>query len=158
MTAQITGADEAVAMFDKLIMEQDSILNETMKAGGGKAADIMRSEISGLKTTADKQKPRMRYAYPHEKAALLKSMGYTPVRRSEEIYDIKVGFDGYSDRATKTHPNGVPNQLIANSINAGTSFMTRQPFISRTKTRGKADIERTMAEEFDKQVKKIGGN
>ena len=101
MKAEIKGADEVLEMFDKLIMEQDNILTETMKAGGGKAADYMRSEINALKTTDDKKKPQMRYAYPHEKQALQNSMGYTPVRRDGEIYDIKVGFDGYSDRKTK---------------------------------------------------------
>lgn len=157
MKAEIKGADEALEMFDKMIMEQDNILTETMKAGGGKAADYMRSEINALKTTDEKGKPKTRYAYPHEKEALQKSMGYTPVRRDGEIYDIKVGFDGYSDRKTKSHPTGVPNQLIANSINAGTSFMQRQPFINRTKNKGKTSIEEAMKEEFDKQVKTIGG-
>ena len=62
MKAEIKGADEVLEMFDKLIMEQDNILTETMKAGGGKAADYMRSEINALKTTDDKKKPQMRYA------------------------------------------------------------------------------------------------
>ena len=129
------GLTETMKMFEKLAGDTDEIVEKAIKEGIGIVTDEMRREISSLKTSADNEGGNKKQRYPSKKdvKGLLDSLGFTPVKLNGSKFDIKSGFDGYNNVITKKYPQGHPNQMIANSINKGTSFMAAQPFINRTK-------------------------
>ena len=52
-------------------------------------------------------------------------MGISPIKHDGDYINAKVGFDGYGSIPTKKYPKGVPNQLVARSVNSGTSFLKK---------------------------------
>lgn len=151
----VKGLTETVKMLEQIEKDTDDILEESLKKGGGIVTDIMRSELNQLKTSDESHTEGMRYARPEEKKGLLDALGYTPVKMNGSKFDINTGFDGYNDHVTKKYPKGHANQMIANAINKGTSFIVAQPFINRTRNRAKKQAVDAMQKELDKEIKRL---
>lgn len=151
----VKGLTETVKMLEQIEKDTDDILEESLKKGGGIVTDIMRSELNQLKTSDEYHAEGMRYARPEEKKGLLNALGYTPVKMDGSKFDINTGFDGYNDHITKKYPKGHANQMIANAINKGTSFIVAQPFINRTRNKAKTQAVEAMQEELDKEIKRL---
>lgn len=152
----VKGLTETVKMLEKIEKDTDEILEETLKKGGGIVTDTMRSELNALKTSNEYAGgDGKRYASPAEKQGLLDSLGYTPVKMNGSKFDINTGFDGYNSNVTKKYPKGKANQMIANAINKGTSFLIAQPFINRTRNKAKTDAVETMQKELDREIERL---
>lgn len=152
-----TGLNETIKMLESITKESDEILEASLVEGGGIVTDVMRAEVSSLKTgdnyAAGKEKKR--YARLKEIQGLLDSLGYTPVHNNNDVFDIKTGFDGYNGIVTKKYPRGHANQMVANAINKGTSFMQAQPFINRTTRKAKSEAIDAIEKKLDSEIKKL---
>lgn len=150
-----TGLNEVLKMFEELSVNTEEIFKDVTKKGASVTTDVMRSEISSLKTT-DEYAPKngKRYAMKSDVKGLLDSLGYTPVKEKITLYNANVGFDGYNSNKTKKYPQGHANRMVANAINKGTSFMYAQPFINRTKRKAQDKCVETMQAELDREIKK----
>ena len=73
------------------------------------------------------------------------------------FYNVKIGFDGYNSVKTKRWPSGQPNAMVARSIESGTSWMTKQPFMRKAEQASKSQCEHVMSETVDIEIKKIIG-
>lgn len=155
------GLDDLVKELERLESPSDVVMfcEDTVYAGVNVMADYMRSQLKNLKTQSkENHRKDKRYAYDIEKQALLDSLGYTPVKQfgsNLAYFDSNVGFDGYTpykrpDLAKRQYRS---NQMIANSINRGTSFMIAQPFISRAKRAGQTKVIEAMRAELEKYIK-----
>ena len=153
------GINETLKMFEKIQGNADDIIEKALKEGIGIVTDEMRREISSIQA-ADSEHPtgkKKRYPSKKDVKGLLDSLGYTPVKMNDTKFNANAGFDGYNNVITKAYPQGHANQMIANSINKGTSFMKAQPFINRTKKKSQQQavdtIERIISEEISKLSK-----
>jgi len=64
------------------------------------------------------------------KVDLMISFGITPIEKDGTgFWSAKIGFDGYGRFPTKTYPQGLPNQLLARSIESGSSVRQKRPFV-----------------------------
>lgn len=151
------GLTETMKMFEQLAGDTDEIVEKAIKEGIGIVTDEMRREISSLKTSADNEGGKQKQRYPSKKdiKGLLDSLGFTPVKLNGSKFDIKSGFDGYNSVITKKYPQGHPNQMIANSINKGTSFMSAQPFINRTKKASQQQAVDAIDKVITKEIARI---
>lgn len=146
--------------FDSVLAELEAVTDievladEALHIGADIIADEMRKQIDNLKTTDENYRTDKRYCTKREKRLLQKELGYTPFSFWGEKYNIKVGFDGYG-YPTPKYPNGIPTQLVANSINKGTSFMIPQPFITRCQRYARRKAIDAMMEYFEKTLKKL---
>lgn len=152
-----TGLNETIKMFESLTKNTDEIFEESLRDGGGVVTDIMRAEVSALKTgdVYSDGKQKKRYARPKEVQGLLDSLGYTPVHNDNDKFDIKSGFDGYNSIVTKKYPKGHANQMVANAINKGTSFMQAQPFINKTRRKAQSDAVDAIEKRLDLEIRKL---
>lgn len=152
----VKGLNETIKMLERIESNTDEIIEEALKKGGGKVADIMRSEIGNLRTSDEYSRgDGKRYPMRSDIQGLLDSLGYTPVQLNGSIFDINTGFDGYNSNKTAKYPQGHANQMIANSINKGTSFLVAQPFINRTRTKARNEAIDEIQKELDLGLKKI---
>lgn len=87
-----------------------------------------------------------------QKTGLLTSLGITTMKRTDGVYDVKVGFDGYNVVKTKRWPMGQPNTMIARSLESGTSFRAKNPVISKATRAAKDRAEEAMAKAFDDEL------
>lgn len=150
------GLTETLKMLETIEANTDEIIEEALAKGGGVVCDVMRSEVSSLKTS-DKYEggDGKRYAKPEDVKGLLDALGYTPVQLNGSVFDIKCGWDGYNINVTKKYPKGHANQMIANAINKGTSFMIAQPFINKTSRKAKAEAINEIQRVIDAEIAKL---
>lgn len=160
-TLKLEGLDEYERMLSRLA-ESDTIravCGATIYAGADVMADTIRKGIEALPVV-----PANKTGTPDnklegitslQKSGLLDSFGITPMQHKDGYYEVKLGFDGYNDVRTKAHPNGQPNSLIARSVNSGTSFRQKIPFIDRAVRSAKKETETAMVAACDDEFKKL---
>ena len=144
------GLNETLAALEA-VTNITGVSKAAVYAGAGVVIDTMKEEISTLQVTryyGTEQK--MRYAWPGDSKVLLDAIGIAKIAADETV-NTKVGFDGYYEA-----DNGerYPIPLLANSINHGTSFMYRQPFIDNTLKRCSKKVIAAMNEIFEESLKK----
>jgi len=129
---QWEGADELLRKMDKLPEKAAKIAAEALYEGAGVMADAVSQAVHGIATEDFRYAAggRKRMPSPEEKAILEGAKhGVAKFRNDGTKIQTSIGFDnsGYADLKGKTKP--IP--LIANSINHGTSFMQKQPFLRK---------------------------
>ena len=82
-------------------------------------------------------------------------MGLSKMQNDNGFYHVKLGYSGYNSQITKKYPKGQPNAMIARSLESGTSFRKKDPFISRAVRRSRAQAEQKMAQVVDEETAKI---
>ena len=81
-------------------------------------------------------------------------MGIAPAGvNGEGNTNTKVGFAGYGTFPTKKYPKGVPNALLARSVESGSSVRKKAPFVRKAvnKSRDKAISE--MEKKINESIK-----
>lgn len=100
----------------------------------GIVADAIAQQISELPTDERWGTPEHPASGPRkvEAQAIASGLGIAPLQDDGTGYlNVKIGFDGYSKLRTKRWPNGQPIQMLARSVERGTSFMKPNPFVKR---------------------------
>lgn len=146
----------------KLADKGPELCKAAVYAGAKVMADAYRREISALHTVSEKKqmaawhKMEPTYLSVKQKIGLLNSLGVTPIKSRNGVYNAKVGFDGYNAIITKSWPHGQPNMLVARSCESGSSAMLKQPFARRANGDRKM-AEEAMADAVNKEIEKITG-
>ena len=167
----VTGMDQLYDAFDKLPDKARKVAAEALYEGAGVVADAVSKAVQGIATEKFQYAKggRKRLPSPEEKAILVGSRhGVAKFRKGGVNVQTSVGFDnsGYgvitwnhaktsaSRTKYKMGSNGKmvhasqgtgqsmkPVPLIANSIDSGTSFMKKQPFLRKAlrQSRGRAN-------------------
>ena len=89
---------------------------------------------------------------------LLNSVGVSPMDRNNDgDWNVKVGFDGYGSpkTITKKHKKGLPNVLLARSIESGTSIRRKIPFVRPAINASKAKVNAVMGAVIEREQRKI---
>ena len=135
---QVTGFEELNRKMGKLPENAAKVAAEALYEGAGVVADKVSSAVQGIATEPFKYAARgkKRKPSPEEKAIVASAKhGVAKFRKSGVSVQTSVGYQnaGYASLNGKTKP--VP--LIANSINSGTSFMQKQPFMRKAFSQSK---------------------
>ena len=135
------------------------MIGEAVFEGAGVVADAVKDAIGSI--PVDNRYAggsTMLYGISEEqKQGLIDGFGIAPMQNDNGYLHVKLGFDGYNSVKTKNYPNGQPNSLIARSINSGTSFRQRIPFVDNAVSRAKAAAEEKMIEKLDTEIKDVMG-
>jgi HK97 gp10 family phage protein len=151
ISVNTSGINETLAMFEKLSNEAEGTMKQCVYKGAGVVADTMRQNVEALKTQSNNKRTDVRYLYEYEKQALIDSMGVAPIKGGDDT-NTKVGFDGYYETKSGKRHN---IQMLANSVNSGTSFMKKQPFINATKRKSESPCVGAMQKQLDKAIEKV---
>ena len=180
----VTGMEELIGNMDKLKERAPHVAARGLYDGAGVVADKVSQAVNGIATAPFKyaKNGSKRLPSPEEKAIVTGARhGVAKFRNTGVSVQTSVGYQnagyaaitwnhaktGASRTKYKQGTNGKmvhasqgsgtsmkPVPLIANAINSGTSFMTKQPFLrkafSQSKGAATAKIEATILEEFDK--------
>lgn len=163
-TWRFKGLEEYERMLSKLGSSETTraVCGATIYAGADVVADAIRQGIDALPVAPPHKRGTASNPLvgvtSEQKKGLQESFGITPMGWEDGYYNVKLGFDGYNKVKTKKYPNGQPNSMIARSVNSGTSFRQKIPFVDKATRSAKKTAEKTMAEKFDEQLKKeMGG-
>lgn len=134
-----------------------TMIGEAIFDGAGVVADAVKASIETIPVDN-------RYATGNatlygiteeQKQGLREGFGIAPMRNDNGYMHVKLGFDGYNSVRTKKYPNGQPNSLIARSVNTGTSFRQRFPFIDNAANQSRSAAEQKMIQKFEDSVNKV---
>lgn len=89
-----------------------------------------------------------------QKAGLAEGFGIAKLQDEGGYAHVKLGFNGYNGVKSKRYPNGQPNSMIARSVNSGSSFRDRIPFVDNAVNAKKSAAEQAMIKKFDSVIQK----
>ena len=134
---KVDGMTEISEMLSKLEEAAPAIAAEALYEGAGTMSAEINSAAAAIKTGPGSTREEARYATPEEKAAVLAAgAGIAKFDKSGTEVNTSIGYRnaGYVNIKGKQKP--IP--LIVNSINSGTSFMHKQPFVRKAARSGGA--------------------
>lgn len=150
---------ELTLQLNQLSDQIPNIAEKALRAGANILADTIRQNLNAL--------PEDRFRKlsdgesfvgvpERQKKDLQDSLGITPVKIDRKgYYNLKVGFDGYGSYPTKKYPKGLPNQLLARSIESGSSVRQKTPFVGPAVKNAKKAVLQAMQEEANLEIEKI---
>lgn len=153
---EFEGIDDYIAQLSKLYDNTEEIMGKAIYDGAGV---VMKYVIQGIDSiTVDNsfgtsEKP-CNGPSSYEKEGLYRSVGIAKARHDGSFYNVKIGFDGYDELKTKKWPNGRPHSMIARSIQSGTSWMRKQPFMRTAERAAKMPCEAAMQLAIDREIAK----
>lgn len=133
------------------------MIGEAIYDGAGVVADAVKSSIDTI--PVDNRYvtggATLHGITDDQKQGLRDGFGIAPMKDDNGYIHVKLGFDGYNSHVTPKYPNGQPNSLIARSVNTGTSFRQRFPFIDNAANRARSAAEQKMIKKFEESVEKV---
>lgn len=155
----IKGLSTQIQRLEELQANVPDILQNVLYKGAGVVADALREAIDTISVDEESQmgfpdKP-VNGLQPLQKQGLVDSFGISPMRHEKDSYDVLIGFDGYNEVRTRKYPNGQLNQLIARSVEVGTSFRRAHPFVRKTVRKARKPAEERMKEVLQQEIDKI---
>lgn len=136
-----------------------NIIMRAVKKGTGLVADAIRKNLNSIPARRNIHLAKgemLDGLQEREKKDLLESLGITPIQADKKGFvHAKVGFDGYGSTPTKKYPEGTPNQLVAASVESGSSIRNKHPFIRPAVNKTKAEAIRVMDESINADIQQI---
>ena len=148
------GLDEYEKQLLKLQSVSKECIGEAIFEGAAIIADAVKQNIASLPIDSRvvKKGEMLTGINEVQKAGLMEGFGIATMQNENGYMHVKLGFDGYNGMVTKKYPGGQPNSMIARSVNSGSSFRQRIPFVDSAVNAKKAAAEQKMKETFDKAL------
>lgn len=141
------GLDDYIAKLGDLEYRADGLAGRAIYEGAKIVADKIRSNIEALPVQVGSPKNGARRDPTQvEKDGMLAGLGVAKKQVSDGFINVKIGMDGYNEHVTPKYPKGHPNSMIARTINAGSTWMNRHPFINNAVSSTKKAAEEKMKE------------
>lgn len=158
---EITGLEDFAARISKYADKSSAAIKVGMYQGAGQLLAAVRAEVENLPTEPNrilKDGEQFNVFTETNKRDLLEGLYvHTFVENGGRI-ETWVSFDGYGSIPTKKYPQGVPNALIANAINSGSSVRKKNRFMARAKKAGEAPAREAIEEGFLNFLEKEGNS
>ena len=156
---QFEGVDKLIAQYKKLEANTVPMIGKAIYNGAGVVMNACETAIANLATDDRFGTAQSPVTGPTsiQKAGLQHALGIAKMRNDNGFYNVKIGFDGYNRVKTKRWPQGQPNMMVARSVESGTSWMQKQPFMRKAEQSSKSHCEQVMSETIDKEIKRIIG-
>ena len=135
----------------------DRVCKVGLYDGAKVVADSMREEINALPVTnahGTAENP-INGVNKTQKQGLLDGFGIAPMRKDGSVWNTMAGFEGYNGIKTSRFPSGQPNAMIAASVEGGTSFRRKNPFITRALRKAREKAQAAMAAAADSAINQI---
>ena len=159
---QFEGVDKLVEQYQKLDKNTEQVIGKAIYNGAGVVMKECKAAVNNIHT--DDSHGYGTIGNPKtgptsiQKAGLIHSLGIAKMRNDNGFYNVKIGFDGYNYVKTKRWPQGQPNMMVARSIESGTSWMQKQPFMRKAEQSSRSKCEKAMSETVDREIQKIIGD
>ena len=149
---QFKGLDEYEKQLLKLKDVSRECIGQAIYKGAGVVADAVKANIESLPidTRHVKDGQMLTGITETQKQGLRDGFGISKMENENGYVHVKLGFAGYNGSVTRKYPNGQPNSVIARSVNSGSSFRQRIPFVDNAVNSSKSACEQTMVNTFDK--------
>ena len=133
---------------------KDQVIGPAVYDGAAVVADAIRAGIQDIPTDERHGTPSKPVNGPSRKyiRSLSNDLGIAKIRNDDGYINVKIGWDGYSSVKTKKYPKGVPTQMLARSVERGTSFMRATPFVKKAVSASKKQAVEQMKQTIDENI------
>lgn len=157
---EFSGVEQYSAALQKLSADaKDKILGAAIYDAAGIVADAIQNGISTIPTIPHfvwaKDGEQVNGLLDQQKAALHASLGIAKIKNEQGILNVKIGWDGYNNIRTRRWTKGQPNQMIARSIERGTSWLKGTKFVQKAVSASKPKAVEAMQKRIDEESEKI---
>lgn len=151
------GIDEYRRKLEQIGRSSENIAKMAVYEGAAVVADEIRANIDSLPTqdTWGTKADPAGGIRKEQKEGLQNGFGISTMEEDGGNINVRAGFHGYNSFRTRKHPKGQPNVMIARSVESGTSFLRKSPFVRRAVRMSKPKAEAKMKEIFEKEIEKI---
>lgn len=153
-TFQFEGVDNLIAQYQTLFDNARECIGKAIYEGADVVADAVKAEIKALPVSNQYQSAGLNSL---QKKGLIDGFGIAKMQDTNGLLNVKLGFAGYNHYTTKKYPNGQPNSVIARSINSGSSYRKKNPFVDRATKANKSKCESTMENKLNSEIQKLIG-
>lgn len=154
----ITGLDEVSAKLEILSGKGINLSKACVWEGAKVVADQIKANISSL--PVDSWRPKNVTMEPYNvltntnRADLLEGFGIAEIRAEGGGANTKIGFNGTGSAPSAKYPKGLPNALLARSIESGSSARSAHPFfrpaVNASRSAAQAAMDRKATEFIEK--------
>lgn len=136
---------------------KEKIIGPSVYSGAGIVADEVRARLSKVPTDESwgTEKSLKKGPKEVELRSVMNGLGVSEMQNNDGFFNVKIGFGGYSSIKTKEWPQGRPRQMLARSIERGTSFMKANPFMKKAVATAQNKAIQAMKETADQNIEKI---
>lgn len=151
-TWKFEGLDEYLRQLERLQGSSDQAIGKAIYEGAGVVAKACAAAIKALPVSNQYDSNGITSV---QKAGLIEGFGVSHAQTDGYYRNVKLGFDGYNGQKTHKYPNGQPNSMIARSINSGSSYRRKNPFMDKATASSKAACEATMQHVIETEIQKV---
>lgn len=152
-TLKTVGVDDYINELTAIQENSAKIAGKMVYKGAGIIADAVKQKIALLPEREKSREGRAKGVTDAERAGLSEGLGISRMRNSDGFINVKIGFDGYNSYVTEAYPKGHPNSMVARTVESGTSWLQKTPFISPAVSATRRTAEEEMERIFDKSIK-----
>lgn len=156
------GLDKYIEELNKLAINTSQVLGKSIYVGAGIVADEVRLNIEELPVSNSSrrgtQSDPIDTITSAQKTGLLQGFGISGMATRDGITNVKLGFEGYNSQVATTSVKAKwtdkrqANIMIARSVEGGTSFRRKHPFVAPAVRATRKKAEAAMAEQLDKEI------
>ena len=158
-TIKFKNGDEYITKISKLEANtRDQVCGKAIYGAAEIVADEIRAQLKKVPTdeSGDSYWGEVDGPKKIQKKGLYESLGIAEMQDDGRGFlNVKIGFDGYNKIRTKRWPQGQPNQMIARSVERGTSFMKANPFVKPAMQECRKRAMKYMKQSVDESIEKI---
>ena len=154
---KLQGLEEYENKLLKLQNLSREMIGEAIYEGAGIVADAVKASIETIPID-DRYVTGSATLYgitEAQKQGLRDGFGIARLHDDNGYLNVKLGFNGYNSQRSKSYPGGQPNSLIARSVNAGSSFRQRIPFVDNAVNQTRSAAEQKMKEKLDTSIGEV---
>ena len=155
MGFSVDGLDEFITRISDLENHTDGLFRRCAYEGAKVIADEIKKGLNNLRVVEARwgtSKHPLQGVTEKQKADLIKSMGVSRIQTANGVTTVSVGFHGYGSEPTKQYPKGIPNRLLIQEVESGTSFMRKQPVVRSAINRAKKSLDSAIQNEATKYI------
>lgn len=138
---------------------KDEPLKKAVAAGAAVVADQIKANLEALPEEEFRKlgEGETFQGLPvGQKKDLIDSFGLTPIEKGKNGFiHTKAGFDGYGSFPTNAYPEGVPNPLLARSVESGSSVRQKTPFVEPAVKAKRKEAVEAMNDVIEDEFKSI---
>lgn len=156
------GLDKYIEELNKLAKNTSEVLGKSIYVGAGIVADEVRKNIEKIPVSNSPrrgtQSDPIDTITSAQKTGLLQGFGISGMATRDGITNVKLGFEGYNSQVATTSVKAKwtdkrqANIMIARSVEGGTSFRKKHPFVAPAVRATRKKAEAAMAEQLDKEI------
>ena len=147
------GLTEYLEQLGNLSERADGLAGRAIFEGAKIVADQIHANIASLPVQNGPVKNGVRRDPTQvEIDGMLAGLGIAKKQVDGGFINVKIGMDGYNAHVTDKYPKGHANAMVARTINAGSTWMNRHPFINSAVNATKKKAEEAMKEVIENGI------